>query len=52
MAICIFCPNEANSKEDMFPRWVLKLVQTRYPLYRKVGDKPATVTEDQEIRLP
>jgi integrase len=52
MALCIFCPNEADSKEDMFPRWILKLVQTRYPLYRKIGDKPATVTEDQEIRLP
>ena len=52
MATCIFCPNDANSKEDMFPRWILTLVQTRYPLYRKVGDKPATVTEDQEVRLP
>jgi hypothetical protein len=52
MATCIFCPNDANSKQDMFPRWILTLVQTRYPLYRKVGDKPATVTEDQEVRLP
>jgi hypothetical protein len=52
MATCIFCPNEANSKEDLFPRWILKRVQNRYPLYRKVGDNPATITEDQEVRLP
>jgi hypothetical protein len=49
---CIFCGNPADSKEDLFPRWILKRVQTREPLYRQMGDAPAEITEDQEVRLP
>jgi hypothetical protein len=52
MTICIFCSKEADSKEDLFPRWILKRVKTRHPLYRKLGDNPATITEDQEVRVP
>jgi hypothetical protein len=48
---CIFCGNPADSKEDLFPRWILKRVQTRQPLYRQMGDGPPTITEDQEVRL-
>jgi hypothetical protein len=49
---CIFCGAPADSKEDLFPRWILKRVKTGVPLYRKIGDKPATITEDQEVRVP
>jgi len=52
MEPCIFCGSPADSKEDLFPRWVLKRVQTREPLYRQVGDAPAEITDDQEVRLP
>jgi hypothetical protein len=52
MDTCIFCPNPANSKEDLFPRWILERVKTREPLSRRIGDTRAVVTEDQEVRIP
>jgi hypothetical protein len=52
MRACIFCGNSADSKEDLFPRWILKRVVTRQPLYRQMGDAPPVLTEDQEVRVP
>jgi hypothetical protein len=52
MRACIFCGNPADSKEDLFPRWILKRVVTRQPLYRKMGDTLLKITENQEVRLP
>ena len=52
MELCIFCGNPADSKEDLFPRWILKRVNTRVPLYRQMGDAPPEITEDQEVRVP
>jgi hypothetical protein len=52
MKSCIFCGNSADSKENLFPRWILKRVVTRQPLYRQLGDSPPEITEDQEVRLP
>jgi hypothetical protein len=52
MESCIFCGNPADSKEDLFPRWILKRVNTRQPLYSQTGDAPPEITEDQEVRLP
>jgi hypothetical protein len=49
---CIFCTNPANSKEDLFPRWVLERVKTRELLYRKFGDEEPELTESQEVRIP
>ncbi len=49
MKPCIFCGNPADSKEDLFPRWILKRVVTRQPLYRQMGDAPPEITEDQVI---
>ena len=52
MRPCIFCGSPADSKEDLFPRWILKRVVTRQPLYRQMGDAPPEITEDQEVRVP
>ena len=52
MALCIFCGNQADSKEDLFPRWILRRVHTGQPLYRQLGGAAPEVTEDQEVRLP
>jgi hypothetical protein len=49
---CIFCGFPADSKEDLFPRWILKKVQTRVPLYRQMGNDSPIITDDQEVRLP
>jgi hypothetical protein len=52
MKPCIFCGAPADSKEDLFPRWILKRVKTGVPLYRQIGEDPPTITDDQEVRLP
>jgi hypothetical protein len=52
MQKCIFCGNLADSKEDLFPRWILRRVNTRERLYRQSGDDPPEITEDQEVRIP
>jgi hypothetical protein len=52
MQPCIFCGKPTDSKEDLFPRWILKRVQTRFPMYRQAGDAPAEITDDQEVRIP
>jgi hypothetical protein len=52
MEPCIFCGDPADSKEDLFPRWVLKQVQSREQMYRQMGDAPPEITDDQEVRLP
>lgn len=52
MRPCIFCPNPANSKEDLFSRWILARVKTREVLSRRIGDGEANLTEDQEVRIP
>ncbi len=52
MKPCIFCHIPADSKEDLFPRWILKRVKTGVPLYRQIGEDPPIITDDQEVRLP
>lgn len=52
MSTCTFCPNLANSKEDMFPRWIHRKVNTRQPLSRRIGDARPVLTDDQEVRIP
>ncbi len=52
MAPCIFCGNPADSKEDLFPRWILKRVNTRQPLHRQLGTAAPEITDDQEVRIP
>ena len=52
MKPCIFCGDPADSKEDLFPRWILRRVVTGQLLYRQMGDAPPEITEDQEVRIP
>jgi hypothetical protein len=49
---CVFCERPADSKEDLFPRWILGRVQTHEPLVHRVGDAPRLITEDREVRIP
>lgn len=52
MDTCIFCTNPPNSKEDLFPRWILERLKTRELLFRRVGDGEPEITESQEVRIP
>jgi len=49
---CLFCSSQANSREDLFPRWILARVETREVLSRRIGDAKADLTEEQEVRIP
>lgn len=49
---CIFCGKTADSKEDLFPRWILRQVDNRDPLVRQIGDAPRVITAEQEVRIP
>lgn len=51
MGICIFCDNPANSKEDMFPKWLLKRVRTGQPMYRKRANRPVKVTPHSTVKI-
>jgi hypothetical protein len=48
---CIFCPNSANSKEDMFPKWILRRVKTGEPMVRQFEGGPKKLTESQKVRV-
>jgi hypothetical protein len=49
---CIFCGRPADSKEDLFPRWILKRVKTGQPLVHQLGDGPRQIVDDPEVRIP
>ena len=44
MALCVFCGNPADSKENLFPHWILRRVHTGQPLDRQLGGAAPEVT--------
>jgi hypothetical protein len=48
---CLFCTNPANSKEHMWPRWILKRVDTREKIRRTVGQKTPYFTDSRQIKI-
>jgi len=50
MTECLFCKNPADSKEHMWPQWILKRVQTREPLRRNIG-KSSTWTAGSAVTI-
>jgi hypothetical protein len=48
---CVFCANPANSKEHMWPRWILKRVDTREKIRRTLGKKTPYFTDSREIKI-
>lgn len=48
---CLFCPNPANSKEDMWPLWILRRVDTREPIRRTVGKNAPHHTISRKIKI-
>lgn len=49
MSKCIFCPNRASSKEDMFPKWILARVKTREKMTHTLEGRPRYETDDQRV---
>jgi hypothetical protein len=38
---CLFCPNRADSKEHLWPDWILKSLKHRVPIRQNIGKLPA-----------
>ena len=51
MGICIFCTNPANSKEDMFPQWILRRVKTGEPMVHRKPNRPVKISQSSKVRL-
>jgi hypothetical protein len=49
--ICIFCTNPANSKEDLWPIWVLNRVNPREKIRRTIGQNEPYLTDSRKIRI-
>jgi hypothetical protein len=50
-AQCLFCANPANSREDLWPLWVLERVNTREKIRRTIGKKASYHTVSRKIRI-
>jgi hypothetical protein len=51
MTTCLFCENPANSKEHLWPQWILKQVQTRESVRRTIGSAQPVVTANREVEV-
>jgi hypothetical protein len=38
---CLFCPNPADSKEHLWPDWILQSLKHRVPIRQNIGKSPA-----------
>jgi hypothetical protein len=48
---CLFCTNPADSREDMWPLWILRRVNTRETIRRTIGEKAPYHTVSRKIRI-
>jgi hypothetical protein len=51
MNACIFCGSSADSKEDMFPQWILRRVKTGQPMVHKKPNRPIKISQSSKVRL-
>jgi hypothetical protein len=48
---CIFCENQANSLEHLWPLWILKLVPKPDAIRLKIGNSPARIIKKVEQKI-
>src|SRR5260370_27887242 len=50
---CLFCTNNANSKEHAWPNWLLKMRKDKNwgPIRRSVEGLPAKITASAEVKI-
>src|SRR5882762_3040814 len=48
---CIFCSNIADSKEHVWPLWILNMKKDKSwrPIRRTIGDSPTKITDGVEV---
>lgn len=48
---CLFCQNQAGSREHLWPAWIHQRIKRRQPVYIKFGDHPVTISNNPEIKV-
>jgi hypothetical protein len=48
---CIFCSNPANSKEDLWPKWILKRLDIKRPIRHTIGQRSPKILPRPQIRV-
>jgi hypothetical protein len=48
---CIFCPNKANSKEHLWPDWILRRLKISRPMLHVRAASPAKIIPRAEILI-
>jgi len=48
---CLFCPNQADSKEHLFPDWALKKINSREPIRRKIAKSVLKFTDNLNVEF-
>ncbi len=46
---CLFCENYVNSKEDIFPLWLLEIVGNRQDMHKAVSDLPIKIQKGSSV---
>lgn len=48
---CLFCPNPADSAEDVWSNWILQDIKPAQPVHRKIGKAVAKWVDDPRVRI-
>src|SRR5882762_6997113 len=51
MRKCLFCDNSANSREHVWPIWILKRLKVREPIQFKMGKDAAQLLPNPEHKI-
>jgi hypothetical protein len=48
---CLFCPDPANTKEHLWPEWILESLQAAQPIRHTIGKKPPFYVDNPEVKV-
>jgi len=51
MRQCLFCLNPADSKEHIWPKWILDSIKATRPIRHSIGKKVATIIPKPELKI-
>jgi hypothetical protein len=51
MRQCLFCHNQADTKEHVCPDWILKRIKSKAGVRHKIGKQPEKFLPDADIRI-
>ncbi len=51
MRKCLFCDNAADSREHVWPDWILQRLKVRDVIHHKMGNDPALLLPNPEQKV-